>query len=154
MNKDEQYKGFWIMLSISFVIMYTIMFLNVDSIDHVYLSLTRAYMSLLMVSSMALLMLGMMGGMYPDKRLNTLIIVGSISVFITTLALLRTQTFVGDRQWMRGMIPHHSSAILTSKHATLTDPEVKKLSEDIIRAQEKEIAQMKAILERLEKAGQ
>lgn len=149
MMAKSHYPKFMGMLSISFLIMYTVMFLNVDSIDHVYLSLTRAYMSLLMVSAMALLMLGMMGKMYPDKRMNTLIIVGSISVFIATLSLLRTQTFVGDRQWMRAMIPHHSSAILTSRNATLTDPEAKKLSEDIIRAQEEEIAQMKRILARL-----
>lgn len=145
----SHYPKFMSMLGISFLIMYTVMFLNVDSIDHVYLSLTRAYMSLLMVSAMAVLMLGMMGGMYPDKRLNTIILVGSISVFIATLSLLRTQTFVGDRQWMQAMIPHHSSAILTSKHANLKDPEAKKLSENIIRAQEEEIAQMKRILARL-----
>lgn len=139
-----------LMLGISFLIMYTVMFLNVDSIDHVYLSLTRAYMALLMVSAMALLMLGMRGRMYPDKRMNTLIIVGSISVFIATLSLLRTQTFVGDRQWMRAMIPHHSSAILTSKHATLTDPEAQKLSQEIIRSQEEEIARMKRLLDKLD----
>lgn len=52
---------------------------------------------------------------------------------------------------MKAMIPHHSSAILVSKHANLQDPEVKKLSEGIINYQEKEIAEMKAILERLDK---
>lgn len=149
MMAKSHYPKFMGMLGISFLIMYAVMFLNVNSVDHVYLSLTRAYMSLLMVSAMALLMLGMMGKMYPDKRMNTGIIVGSISVFIATLSLLRTQTFVGDSQWMRAMIPHHSSAILTSKNATITDPEAKKLSVDIIRAQEEEIAQMKRILARL-----
>ena len=50
---------------------------------------------------------------------------------------------------MEAMIPHHSIAILTSERANLTDPEVKKLSEDIIKTQKEEIQKMKDMLERL-----
>ena len=49
------------------------------------------------------------------------------------------------------MIPHHSIAILTSKNADISDPEVKKLANDIIKAQEKKIIEMKKMIERLEK---
>ncbi len=66
------------------------------------------------------------------------------------LTAFRTQTPIGDVQYMKAMIPHHSSAILTSRNANITDPEVKKLAEDIIKAQEKEIAEMKAMLDRLQ----
>jgi uncharacterized protein (DUF305 family) len=52
---------------------------------------------------------------------------------------------------MKAMIPHHSSAIMTSRNATIKDPEVKKLSEQIIKSQEEEIVQMKQILERMDK---
>jgi uncharacterized protein (DUF305 family) len=51
---------------------------------------------------------------------------------------------------MRAMIPHHSSAILTSSRATLEDPEVKQLANEIIEAQEREIAQMKKLIEKLQ----
>jgi uncharacterized protein (DUF305 family) len=50
---------------------------------------------------------------------------------------------------MKAMIPHHSSAILTSKNADIKDAEVKRLSEEIIKAQVEEIKQMKEILNRL-----
>lgn len=143
------YKTFGITLFISFVIMYAIMFLNANSISHVYLSATRLYMTLLMVSSMAVLMLVMMKHMYKNKKLNSIIMISGIVVFIVSLFFLRSQTFVGDRQYMKAMIPHHSSAIMTSEHAAITDPELRKLADDIIKAQEKEIAQMKAILQRL-----
>jgi len=73
----------------------------------------------------------------------------SMLIFIVSLFLLRTQTPVTDAQYMRAMIPHHSSAIMTSKNADLKDPELKKLAQDIIVSQQKEIIQMKAILERL-----
>lgn len=138
------------MLAVSFVIMYSVMFLNVDSTDHIYLSLNRLYMTLLMVSPMALLMLAFMGDMYKNRKVNTAITVGSIAVLVVVFALLRNQTFVGDIQYMKAMIPHHSSAILTSQNASISDPEVRKLADEIIKAQEKEIAQMKAMIHRLQ----
>lgn len=145
------YKIFFLMLVISFIIMYSVMFLNVDSIDHVYLSITRLYMAILMVAPMALIMLLLMGKMYPNKKLNTVIASASVIVFITTFIFLRNQTFISDTQYMKAMIPHHSSAILPSKHASIQDPEVKRLSEEIIKSQEEEIEQMEQILNRMKK---
>jgi len=145
------YRKFALMLVISFFIMYAIMYLNVDQFDHVYINMTRFYMTLLMVSAMALLMLVMMRMMYQDKKLNLFIMVAAVAVFILALVGVRTQTAIGDVQYMKGMIPHHSIAIMVSKNAHLKDPEVKKLAQSIIDAQEKEIAQMKGILARLDK---
>ncbi len=48
------------------------------------------------------------------------------------------------------MIPHHSIAILTSERAHISDPRIRKLADDIIEAQRKEIAEMKALIEVLE----
>ncbi len=145
------YRKFSLMMVISFIIMYSVMFLNVDEANHIYISTTRIYMALLMVSPMAIVMMIMMGKMYPSKKVNTGIILGGVVLFGLVLAGLRTQTPVGDVQYMKAMIPHHSSAIMVSKHADIKDPEVKKLSEGIIASQEKEIAEMKAILERMTK---
>lgn len=107
-------------------------------------------MTLLMISAMAILMLLMMRHMYTNAKLNIMIIAGSLVVFALSLTFARNQTFIGDEQYMRGMIPHHSIAILTSKHADIKDPEVKKLSQNIIKTQEKEIAEMKQMLHRLQ----
>jgi len=104
-----------------------------------------------MISAMAVVMILMMGKMYPSKKVNTGIMIGGIVVFALMLAALRSQTPIGDVQYMKAMIPHHSSAILTSERANIKDPEVKKLAEDIIKAQRKEIAEMEAAIERLEK---
>jgi len=147
--KTNPYPKFFVTLAISFVIMYGVMFLNVASIAHIHISLTRAYMTVLMVSLMAVLMLLMMGHMYPNKQRNRVIMITSLAVFAAALFGLRAQVPIGDVQYMKAMIPHHSSAILTSRAADLQDPEVKKLAEDIIKAQEREIAQMEAMLTRL-----
>ena len=147
--KESNYKKLGLMLLISFCIMYAVMFLNVDNSGHIYLSLTRMYMSLLMVSPMALLMLILMKKMFQNRRINQVVVTSAIMVFTASLCLLRTQTPVSDVQYMKAMIPHHSSAIMTSKNADIKDPEVKKLAEGIIESQEKEITQMKKILRRI-----
>jgi glucan phosphoethanolaminetransferase (alkaline phosphatase superfamily) len=146
--KTMSYKKFTVMMIISFIIMYTVMFLNIDNISHYHTSTTRVYMAILMVAPMAVVMMLMMGKMYPNKKLNTGIILTAIVVFIITLIGLRTQIPITDVQYMKAMIPHHSSAILVSKHANLKDPEVRKLAEQIIQSQEKEIGEMEAMLKR------
>ena len=144
------YKKLMLTMIISFFIMYLVMFLNITELNHYYTSTTRIYMAILMVAPMAVVMILMMGKMYPNKKMNAGIIVASIAVFILTLAALRSQTPINDVQYMKAMIPHHSSAILTSKKANIQDPEVKKLSEEIIKAQEEEIAEMKAKIKDLQ----
>ena len=49
------------------------------------------------------------------------------------------------------MIPHHSIAILTSERAHITDPRVRKLADQIIVAQKREIAEMEGLIANLEK---
>lgn len=150
--KSMSYKTFGITMIISFFIMYIVMFLNLDKPSHYHTSLSRIYMALLMVSIMAIVMILMMGKMYPNKKANTMIMIVGGFVFVLVLIGLRTQTPIGDLQYMKAMIPHHSSAILVSKHANIKDPAVNKLSEDIIKAQEKEIAEMEALIKKLELA--
>lgn len=145
------YKKFLLMLSVSFVIMYGVMFLNAAQFDHVFLNLNRLYMALLMIGPMALVMLGFMTSMYKDKKLNTIIVGTSLIIIIGAFIMLRNQTFVDDAHFMRSMIPHHSSAILVSGAANLQDPEVQELAKEIIESQKKEIAEMKAILNRMDK---
>ena len=149
--EKTHYRKFALMLALSFVILYAVMYLNVNEADHIYLSMTRFYMTLLMICPMALVMLVAMRSMYKNKTVNTIIVVCSIAVFGLALAGVRTQTLVGDVQYMKGMIPHHSIAIMTSTRADIRDPEVKKLSQGIIEAQEREIAEMKRILARMDK---
>jgi hypothetical protein len=150
--KDDSYKKLAVMMSVSFLIMYAVMFLNVDDPDHVYLSLTRTYMAILMVTPMAILMLILMPMMYKNKKLNAVIIIVCLVIFGLTLTFLRSQTFIKDTQFMKAMIPHHSSALLASQKAKLKDPEVRKLAQKIIESQEREIAEMKQHLIRLSNA--
>ncbi|MCM4161021.1 DUF305 domain-containing protein [Antarcticibacterium flavum] len=146
----NNYLKFGLMMLTSFIIMYAVMFFNVDVFGHVMLSTMRTYMTILMIAPMAITMMLYMWGMYKNKKTNYVIIGVAAVVFVVTFYMMRAQTGIGDVQYMKGMIPHHSSAILTSQEANIQDPEVKKLAEEIIKAQKEEIAQMKALIERLE----
>lgn len=153
-NNDKgmsNYTKFFLMLGSSFIAMYITMYLNTYEFDHVWFSLTRFYMVCLGIAAMALIMFFFMRNMYKNKKNNLGIVIGSIVLFLGALGLVRDQkSTVGDVLWMKGMIPHHSIAILTSERADIQDPEVKKLAEDIIKAQRKEIEEMKAMIKRLE----
>ena len=150
-SKKGNYKTFFIMLGCSFITIYITMYLNTYSIDHVYFSLTRFYMTCLGISTMAVVMWFFMRKMYQDKKKNIAILIGSLVLFVSALSLVRMQKpIIGDILWMKAMIPHHSIAILTSERADIKDPEVKQLAEDIITAQKKEIEEMKAMIKRLE----
>jgi len=122
---EKRYKRFLLTLFISFLIMYIVMFLNIASINHIYFSLTRFYMALLMVAPMGILMLFMMKKNFNNKKLNRIMLISGIVIFVLALVFLRTQTFIQDEQYMKAMIPHHSSAILTSQEARINDSEVK-----------------------------
>lgn len=150
-KSKNNYTKFIIMLAGSFIAMYITMYLNTYSIDHVYFSLTRLYMTCLGIAVMALIMFFTMRKMYKNKKKNVAIVLGSILLFVAALGLVRVQKpIIGDVLWMKAMIPHHSIAILTSERADIKDPEVKKLAEDIIEAQRREIEEMKSMINRLQ----
>ncbi len=137
------------MIVTSTVVMFVLMYLNTYSLDHIYWSETRAYMALVMGATMAVVMLGFMLGMYTSRRMNLGILFGSVAVFALALYLVRSQDTVEDVAWMKAMIPHHSIAILTSERANISDPRVRKLADEIIDAQRREIDEMKTLIQDL-----
>lgn len=146
----KNYVKFLGMIVTSAIFMYGVMYLNTYEWDHIFFSEMRLYMTILSTSVMAVVMLGFMLHMLKDKKINIAILLASVVIFITSFYLMRNQTTIDDVDYMEGMIPHHSIAILTSKRANIEDPRVRKLADDIIKAQEKEIKEMKELIEDLD----
>jgi peptidoglycan/LPS O-acetylase OafA/YrhL len=146
----NKYGRFGLMVLTSTIIMLILMYFNAYSIDHVFFSETRFYMALIMGGVMAIVMLAFMRKMYTNKKVNLGIYAGSALLIAVSLFLVRSQTTVDDTSWMKAMIPHHSIAILTSERAEIEDPRVKKLADEIIKAQRKEISEMKTLIKELE----
>ena len=112
-----------------------------------YISQTLFYGGLLMASNMIwaheivhYLLIG---------HFNMLVFhIGIILSISVSILLLRQQLLVDDKQWLRRMISHHSTALTTSHkiYNKTNNPELKKLAKEIIDTQEKEIQIMKSML--------
>ncbi|WP_299843127.1 DUF305 domain-containing protein [uncultured Jannaschia sp.] len=140
------YIRFGLMILTSTLVMFVLMYLNTYAWEHVFFSETRTYMAIMMGATMAVIMLAYMLGMYSNKRLNIAIFAGSVIVFALSLWLVRAQVTVSGPSYMRAMIPHHSIAIMTSERAQIRDPRVRKLADEIIEAQRREIAEMRYLI--------
>jgi uncharacterized protein (DUF305 family) len=136
-------------LLLSAVIMYLVMFSMIDGLADFENNINMVYMTLTMVAPMGSLMLATMGSMYPNRRLNLVLHVIFFVVFAASLAATRNQTFVGDGQFLRSMIPHHSGAVLMCRQAPVSDPEIVALCQRITKSQREEIDQMRRIMDRL-----
>ena len=146
--QGHHYRRLLVMMVLSFIAMYVLMYAMVDRLPHVLNSVNQVYMAGLMAAAMLIIELMAMGGMYPNRRWNAvLVVVGAVALIGFWLAI-RQQAAIGDQQFLRSMIPHHSGAILMCQEAKLTDPEIKTLCESIVAGQQSEIDQMKALLER------
>ena len=126
--------------------MLLLMYFNSYAFEHVFWSETRFYMAIYMGAMMAIVMLAFMLNNYNNSAMNIGIFIGSGLVFVLAVFLVRSQTTVQDTAWMKAMIPHHSIAILTSERAEISDPRVRKLADEIIKAQRLEIDEMKALI--------
>ena len=131
----------------SYAAMYLIMYSMADRWANVYFNLSNVYMTGLMAGSMIPIMLVTMSGMFRNRKVNVALWAGSVGALALCWFLLRAEAGVGDRQFMRAMIPHHAAAIQMAKESSISDPRVKRLVEEIISSQEREIAEMKAMLE-------
>ena len=147
--KMNSYKTLALTVGVNFFIMFALTFVGVNRVGDIYLNLNRFYMALVMVAPMVFLMVFFMSRMFENKRLNMLLYLGSTLVFLAAFLAIRTQALVGDTQFLRSMIPHHSIAIKTCQQATIKDPEIVELCKGIVASQQAEIDQMNDILDRL-----
>ena len=146
---EGQYRKLGVMALLSFVAMYMLMYSMVDRFDHVYNNLNQVYMAGLMAAPMVLIELLLMRAMYTDMRRNVIIAAAALILGVVCFMAVRQQGGIGDRQFLRSMIPHHASAILMCEQAAITDPRIKSICDKpngILESQRREIDEMTAIL--------
>jgi hypothetical protein len=141
------YGKLFLALVLSLAVMFPLTMAFVAQWSHFHFNLSNFYMAVAMVAPMGLIMLGVMRGMFPNGRLNLGLMAGFVVLFALGLWLGRTEAFVGDDQFLRAMIPHHSRAILVCQEAAITDPDIQRLCEQIVSSQQDEIDIMTRMLE-------
>jgi uncharacterized protein (DUF305 family) len=131
--------------------MYALMYAMVDRFANVIPNINQFYMAGLMTMPMIIFEVVLMGSMYMNKKLNTVIIAIGTVALVAFFLFIRQQSFVSDRQFLKSMIPHHASAILMCENADLQDLEIRELCASIVSSQQQEIDWMKAKLVEFEK---
>ena len=149
MPATPHYRHLALMLLISFIAMYALMYAMTNRFDDVFMNWNQVYMAALMTAPMGLIEIVVMRAMYSDQKMNVLVAVGSIVLLVGAWVSIRQQVAISDTQFIRSMIPHHSGAILMCQNAAITDPEIIKLCGGIVSSQQQEIDQMNAMLRRL-----
>ena len=146
--KSSLYKNQMIMFVVMVIVgmLFNPMNILAYRLSDLYMSQTLFYGGLLMASNMMwaheIVHYLSMG------HFNMLIFSIGTLLSICISILLRQQILVDDKQWLRRMIPHHSTALTTSHkiYNKTTNPEIKRLAKEIIDTQEKEIKLMKSML--------
>lgn len=146
---SNNYAKLGIALALSWLTMYLLTYSMIRSFDHFYFNFSNAWMALIMVAPMGVIMVLIMWKMFGHSGLNLALILGFVLLFGAALFFGRHEALVGDEQFLRSMIPHHSRAVLVCQESSITDPEIKQLCDSIIKTQLDEIAQMKDILRRV-----
>ena len=110
----------------------------IDNIDDFQFSLNDFYMVGLMTAWMIFFM-----GLFTLNVKHCLL---SIPFIVLFFVCIRKQFLVTEIQYLRGMIPHHSMAIMMSKRLSKKPNSVQHLLDQIIQTQQKEIILMKSYL--------
>jgi hypothetical protein len=141
------------MIGTSTFVMFFLMYQLIYSTDHAMFSINRLMASLVMGCVMSIVMLSFMWPMYRGQRTKMAILIGATSGAVLLLVVNRTQAIVSDVAFMKSMIPHHSIAINNARKASISDPRVRKLADGIIESQVREIAEMKLLIEDIDRKG-
>ena len=142
------------MIATSTVIMVFLMYQLVYSYDHALFSVNRLIASLVMGSVMTVVMLSFMWSMYKGRGTKIAVLISAALLGVVLLFVNRSQAVIGDVNFMKSMIPHHSIAINNARKSSISDPRVRELADGIIRAQVLEIEAMKRLIADIEENGE
>ena len=141
------------MIATSAVIMFFLMYQLVYTPEHATFSLNRLLSALIMGAVMTIVMLGFMWKMYEGQGVKIAVLAVAALAAAGLLATNRSQALIGDSEFMKAMIPHHSIAINNATRAEIHDPRVRELADQIIATQVREIRTMKLLIDDIDRNG-
>ena len=141
------------MIATSVVIMFFLSYQLVYEADHLMFSVTRLLAACVMGAVMSVVMLGFMWSMYEGKGLKIAVLLGAALLAVVLVSVNRAQSLIDDTRFMQSMIPHHSVAINNASKADIRDPRVRKLADEIIASQVREIREMKLLIDDIARNG-
>ena len=137
----------WFMMISSFIIQLIFMSsIMTDSYKNITFSIGKFYMAVIMA-----ILMGLTEVLMFDTHMKTVSGIYYLSLFcvlVVFVYLYRNQVYIEDKDYLNEMIEHHSMALLTSEEILQKthSERVKKLAENIIVTQEKEIEYMRQLI--------
>ena len=137
----------WFMMISSFIIQFIFMSsIMTNSYQNITFSVGKFYLSVIMA-----LLMGIIEVLMFDihmKTISGIFYLSLIFLLVTFVYLYRKQVYIDDKEYLKEMIEHHSMALLTSEEILQNthSERVKKLAENIIYVQEKEIEYMRQLI--------
>ena len=137
----------WFMMISSFIIQLIFMSIFMtDSYKNITFSIGKFYMAVIMA-----VLMGLTEVLMFDTHMKTVSGIYYLSLFFVLVMfvyLYRNQVYIEDKDYLNEMIEHHSMALLTSEEILQKthSERVKKLAENIIVTQEKEIEYMRQLI--------
>ena len=137
----------WFMMISSFIIQLIVMSsIMTDSYKNITFSIGKFYMAVIMA-----ILMGLTEVLMFDTHMKTVSGIYYLSLFFVLVVfvyLYRNQVYIEDKDYLNEMIEHHSMALLTSEEILQKthSERVKKLAENIIVTQEKEIEYMRQLI--------
>ncbi|WP_254186888.1 DUF305 domain-containing protein [Micromonospora sp. WMMB482] len=117
----SNYIRFGLVLLISLAVMFVLTLSQIRRWSDFFLNLSNFYTSVIMVAVMGVIMMGVMHQMFTDRRLNIVLYAVLGALFVGGFAAVRTEPFVGNENFLRSMITHHSRAVLVCQESDITD---------------------------------
>ena len=137
----------WFMMISSFIIQLIFMSsIMTDSYKNITFSIGKFYMAVIMA-----VLMGLTEVLMFDTHMKTVSGIYYLSLFfvlVVFIYLYRNQVYIEDKDYLNEMIEHHSMALLTSEEILQKthSERVKRLAENIIVTQEKEIEYMRQLI--------
>ena len=142
----NHYTRFVLMIVLMFVTMYVLMFVMVDGHSNV----NQFQMTVLMTAPMVLIEIVLMNEFYRNRNLNLAIVILSIVCTIGCWFLIREQTTIFEALFRNSQVMPNSAASMVSHESAHTSSESENQCGEIVRSQQKEIEQLKDMLNRME----
>ncbi len=114
--------------------------------EHIHISADHIYLALMAVAPIGMLLLFLLGELFPSKKMNYGLSAAFALVFVGAFVGARTQTGVSESDFAGAMISHHSHAVTRCGNASLKDPRLIAFCERMTARNHAEIAELEQIL--------
>jgi hypothetical protein len=144
--RERPYMRLAVVLIGSFVVVLGVGHALTERAEHIHVSADHLYLALMAIAPIGILLLFLLGELFPSKKMNYGLGAAFAVVFVGAFVGARTQAGVSESDFAGAMISHHSHAVTRCGNASLKDPRLIAFCERMTTRNRAEIAELENIL--------